>query len=447
MRVAFESIREEYVTRNPKSREIYGAASRLLPGGVARTAVFFPPYPFYSQRGHGSRILDVDGNERIDYCFNYSALILGHSHEGVRKAILDQLERGTCLGAPTELEAKLAERIVERLPSIDQVRFTVSGTEAVMNALRLLRAYTGRKKIIKFEGAYHGTYDSVWTAVSQLGTLGPRTRSATTAECEGIPHGSVEDTIVAPFNNTVALERTVKEYRDELAGILVEPVLADAGCFTPRKEFLERARELARETGALLLFDEITTGFRLSPGGAQQFYGVMPDVTTFGKVVGGGFAIGGVAASAEMMKLFEIPHLGKPRIPLSGTFNGHPIALAAGLAVLGELKPETYDALNRHGQQLRESLSQLTAEYQMPAQITGVGSLFHIFFTEQKDLDYQSASEADSDLLHYFDLGLLNEGVYLPHLHWANVSAATTDEDVANTRLSIERALDKLKQG
>jgi len=419
------------VKQNPTSQQIFTKAQEVLPGGSTRTVLFYHPYPFYASRGKGSRIWDVDDNERTDFCFNYSVLLLGHDHPSVRNAIQTQLGNGTSLGAPTELEVKLAERILQRFTSADRVRFVSTGTEAVMNAVRLARAHTKKDLIVKFEGAFHGTYDDVWISVNPgLAAAGSEDQPTSVPECAGLPRSVLDNCMVLPFNNSQAFENAIRKRGNDMAAVLVEPVLGVAGAVPTKADFLRTVRELTAKRGIPLILDEIVTGFRLAPGGAQQLFNVKPDITTFGKVVGGGLPIGGVASTDEIMKPYEMPEGRKPEIPLSGTFNAHPLSMAAGLAVLDELKPDAYDKLNLLGQRVRSGLKKSLADHRVSAQVTGVGSLFHVLFTKQDVFDYRSAATGDKKLLHLFDLALLNRGIYLPHLHWGNVSLATSQDDV-----------------
>lgn len=425
------TIVEKYIEQNHASREIYSRAEKVLPSGSARTVLFYRPYPFYAVRGEGSRIWDADKNERIDFCFNYSVLILGHNHPSVKRAIETQLTCGTSLGAPTELEVQHAERILERLPSADKVRFLVSGTEAVMNAVRLTRRYTRKNMIVKFEGGFHGTYDDVWISVGpDPKSAGPENQPKSVPEFAGLPPTVLRNCLVLPFNNPHAFERAIRKHRRKIAGVIVEPVLGVAGCIPARREFLQVLREITGKNGIPLIFDEIVTGFRLARGGAQELFGVKPDITTFGKGVGGGLPIGGLAATDELMKIFEIPPDRKSEIPLSGTFNAHPLSLAAGIAVLDELKPSAYEKLNTLGERAISGLRKTFMDHQIPVQVTGAGSLFHTLFTKKEVVDYRTAATADKKLLHLFDVALLNRGFYLPHLHWGNVSLATSSNDV-----------------
>lgn len=429
---------EEYLRQNPSSRVLYDRARGLLPGGSTRNVLYYPPFPLYMAAGKGSRIFDVDGNERIDFNFNNTTLILGHNHPRVLEAVREQLGRGTVLGAPSEVELKLAEELLGRLKEADLIRFTPSGTEANMQAIMLARCYTGKMRIAKFEGAYHGSWDTVDISVSPpLSLAGPDSEPRPVPQHDGIPRGVLENTIILPYNDPEASEALIKRHRDDLAAVIVEPVQRD---IPPKPGFLQSIRELTERLGILLIFDEVIS-FRLSPGGAQRLYGVVPDITTLGKIIGGGFPVGAYASTEDVMEPLniprsEFPELKPSRLGYSGTFNAHPIAMAAGLAVMRELTPPTYKMLEGLGDAMREGLRRILEEEGIAAHVDGVGSLFNITWTGEKVVDYRTASSGDRALERIFSLDLMNRGVYL-RAH-PNVSTATTEKD-------IERALEAMR--
>lgn len=439
------SITHEYIKQTSSSKEVYSRATKVLVTGNTRNAIFFRPYPSYAKRARGSHIWDVDGNERIDFCFNFSVLILGHNHPKVVDAAKRQLERGTVFGAPTEEEVKLAEELVRRLPSAEMVRFMPSGTEAGMHALRLARAYTGKDKIIKFEGEFHGTYDCVFISVNpQKEKSGSSLNPNSVPEVEGLPEDFVKKTIILPYNNLQALEDTVRAHKGDLAAVIVEPATCFSGYNPPNKGFLKGLREITRSYDVLLIFDEVVT-FRLAPGGGQELFGVVPDITQLGKAIGGGFPIGAVAASEEIMELYSIPEVGKPRLTQSGTFNAFPIAMATGLATLNELKPPVYESLNRRGQTLRNGLAEMLNDLNIDFQVTGTGSLFDIMFTSEKLVDYRSLANVRKEDRRRFELDLMNRGVYLPPGgHWCNISTATSNNDIKLALEAMEKSLKSL---
>ena len=422
----------------PKSKQLYDRAVKVMPGGNTRTVVFYPPYPAYAARGKGSHIWDVDGNERIDYCFNFSVLLLGHAHPKVMDAVKAQLENGSVLGAPTEAEVRLAEKVCEIVPAAERVRFVVTGTEATMNAIRVAKAYTKKPKIILFNGAYHGTSDPVVVEGSSYTS-------------EGIPQSVKEEVIMVPFNDAATFENTLKQYKNETAAVLVEPLQGSGGAIPPEKGFLETIREETEKHGVILIFDEVQTGFRLARGGGQELFKVIPDMVALGKGMTGGFPGGAVGGKREIMeKIYgfpdvSIPPASKPRVPLSGTFNAHPISMAAGLAHLNELKPEVYNHLNRMGQSMRDGFSKICRDLGIACQVTGLGSFFQMHFTKTPIRRHEDTKYADKRLLWYLDICLLNKGIYFAPCHTSYVSAVTTEKDVQTTLDAIQQVLTNAK--
>jgi len=371
--------------------------------------------PVYLAAGRGSRVWDVNGNERIDFNFNNTTLILGHNHPSVIEAVQTQLEKGTVLGAPTEAELALAEELVNRLDGADKVRFTPSGTEANIQAVRLARSYTGREKIAKCEGAYHGSWDAVDISVApSLDKAGPKKAPHSIRQHEGIPGGVLENTLVIPYNDAKAAEDLVRKHNNELAAVVVEPVQRD---MPPKPGFLEAVREVTERYGILLIFDEVIS-FRLSPGGAQKLYGVTPDITTMGKIIGGGFPVGAYASADEVMKPLTIPETSFPdlkaaRLGFSGTFNAHPVTMTAGLAVMKELRPPVYQQMDTLGQRMRSGLRSILDEAGVTTYVGGVGSFFQVVWTRDEVTDYRTAATGDRALSRYFSLDLMNRGIYL----------------------------------
>lgn len=438
-------IEEDFIKSNLYSNRMYRRACKVMVDGITRNISFYRPFPVYIKKGKGSHIWDWDGNERIDYCFNHSSLILGHNHPKVLEAVKQQLEYGTVFGGPTEVEVKLAEKIVERLPSTEMIRFTPSGTEAVHQALRLARSYKGREKIVKFEGAYHGSWDAV-----DISNFPQRSKTGSTLclnsipHNEGVPDGVLENTLITPYNNAKAVEEIVKKHKFELAAFIIEPVQRG---IIPKNDFLKEIREITEKHDILLVFDEVRT-FRLSRGGAQEMYKITPDITVLGKSIGGGFPIGAYGASKEIMKAFShskacFPHLNRPRLAFSGSFNGHPISMAAGLATLEELKIQTYKYMNKLGQDLRTALTKKLNDLNIIAQVGGVGSLVKVFWTREDVVDYESSINGDPRISEYFSIDLLNRGIYMRGT--PNVSAATTSKDIKITLQAIEQSLISLK--
>lgn len=423
-----------------------------MPGGNTRGVVFFKPYPAYAKRAEGSRIWDVDGNERIDYCFNYGPLILGHKHPKIIEAVMEQLDRGILFGAPTETEVKLAEKIVEQVPCADKVRLVVTGTEAIMNALRISRAYTGRKKIGKFEGGFHGTGELWISTHPPLNLAGKEKSPNSIPASEGMPEEEVKEVIVMPYNNEEVVSQTIKKNRDALAAIIVEPILGVGGAVPAKKSFLKMLREETERYGIVLIFDEVMTGFRLAPGGGQEYFGIKPDLCILGKIIGGGFPIGAFAGNKDMMDLCafpecSFPELIKPPVPSSGTFNAFPITMTVGLAQLNELNNDTYTHINNMGDLLRSSLIELMDDMNIKGIVTGEGSFFHVHFTDIEEIiDYRSSAKSDTNILRYFDMDQLNRGIYLAPAHVCFISAATTKDDIKQTLQSMEESLRSIKK-
>ena len=421
-------ILEDYRAHNPGSLRSWEEASRVLPSGNTRSALFWQPFPLCLRRGKGSRNWDVDGNERIDFNFNNTTLILGHNHPKVVEAAKAQWEKGTVLGAPTETEPKLAEEITSRLGGADRVRFTPSGTEANMQAVRVARAYSRKPLLAKCLGAYHGSWDAV----------------PLTPDSVGIPQDVKDCTVYFPYNDAEAAEETIKKHRDKLAAVIVEPTMRD---MTPKPGFLQTVREAAEDNDILLIFDEVIS-FRLSHGGAQALYGVTPDMTTMGKIIGGGFPVGAYAATEEVMSPLsipgvELPETASPTLSFSGTFNAHPLAMAAGLTVMKEMKPGVYEKMAKMGDEMRNGLRDVLAGEGVEAHVGGVGSLFSVAWTDREVMDHETSRTADRALFNVFNLGMMNRGVFI--LGHPNVSAVQTEEDLRKALMAAEETVAEMK--
>ena len=437
-------IIDEYVRQNPGSKEAYEGARRFLPSGNTRTVLYWPPFPLCMRAGRGTRLWDVDGNERIDFNFNNTTLIMGHNHPRVIEAAEEQLARGTVLGAPTETEPLLAEELVRRLKSAERVRFTPSGTEANMQAIRTARAYTGKDLVAKCEGAYHGSWDAIDISVTPpLDQAGPRETPNSVRQQAGIPEGVLRNTLTLPFNDADAAVALIEKHRDELAAVIVEPVQRD---LPPEPGFLEALREATERHGIVLIFDEVIA-FRVGYRGAQGRLGITPDITTLGKIIGGGFPVGAYASTEEFMEPLAIPEAKfpdyrGPRLGFSGTFNAHPVTMAAGLAVLKELRPPVYDEMDRTGERMRDGLRKILEEAGINAFVGGMASFFHVVWTTEKVRDYRSAATGDRTISRYFTIDLMNRGVFL--LGHPNVSAVTTNEEVLIALDTMTQSLEGL---
>ena len=406
----------EYIRRNPGSMELAERAAAVLPGGTTRTTTFFAPFPPVLVAGEGSEVVDVDGNRRVDYLNNYTSLILGHAHPDVLAAAMSVAGRGTAFSSPTEHEVRLAEVLTERVASVDQVRFTNSGTEATMAALRLARAFTGRPRVARFEGSYHGTHD--YTATPGAGIPDP-----------------VDDLVVTlPFNDAPGCEERLAEVADSLAAVIIEPVLGAGGVVAAELDFLVYLREATLRYGALLIFDEIIS-YRLSTGGAQAIYGVDPDLTTFGKIIGGGFPIGGFGGRRDVMALL---HPIRGTIRWGGTFNGNPVSASAGIETLDALTPEVLSELNENGRQLTERLNKVFEASGLPARVTGAGSLFNIHATDEEITDNRPVACAETELAELLHLGLMNRGYFLAPRGMGCLSTAMTTGDLDGLVAAVE---------
>jgi len=420
-----------------KSEELFEKAKRLIPGGVNSPVRAFQPYPFFTERAKGSRIFDVDGNEYIDYCLAYGPLILGHAHPKVIEAVGLQLEKGSLYGTPTEQEVELAELICSVVPSAEMVRLVSTGGEATMSAIRAARGYTGKKKIIKFEGCYHGAHDYVLVkAGSGATTFGMPTSL-------GIPEETTRNTIVVPFNDAEKFEEAVKKNKDDLAAVIVEPVIGNIGLVLPKEGFLETLRELTEDYGIVLIFDEVITGFRLALGGAQEYYGVAPDMTTLGKVLGGGFPIAAFAGKEEIMKM--IAPSGK--VYQAGTYSGNPISVIAGLATLKFLRASGkgfYAKMERNCKAIVTPLKKTIRECGLKVQVNHLASMFQLFFTGTPVYDYTTVKTADTATFMRYHAKLLEKGVFVPPSQFETcfLSAAHSAQDLDKT---IEAIMESLK--
>jgi glutamate-1-semialdehyde 2,1-aminomutase len=415
--------------KTTKSQEIFAAAQNLMPGGVSSPVRAFKSVggqPIVFDRVKGAYIWDVDGNQYIDYVGTWGPAICGHAHPEVIAALQVALEKGTSFGAPCALENVLAEMVINAVPSIEMVRFVNSGTEACMAVLRLMRAFTKRDKIIKFEGCYHGHADMFLVkAGSGVATLG-------LPDSPGVPKSTTRDTLTAPYNDLEAVKDLFERNRDEIAGVILEPVVGNAGFITPDAGFLEGLRELTHEYGALLVFDEVMTGFRIAYGGAQEKFGITPDLTTLGKIIGGGLPVGAYGGRRDIMSMVA------PAGPMyqAGTLSGNPLAMTAGIKTLELLqKPGTYDYLDKVTKKLADGLLQVAKETGHAVCGGQISGMFGMFFTLGPVHNYEDAKKSDTAKFGRFHRGMLERGIYLaPSQFEAGfTSFAHTDEDIEQT--------------
>jgi glutamate-1-semialdehyde 2,1-aminomutase len=423
-----------------RSKEAYKEAVRLLPGGVNSPVRAFRSVkmdPIFMARGKGSKIYDIDGNEYIDYVLSWGPLILGHANDRVVEALKKVAENGTSFGAPTLIENELAKLVIERVPSIEIVRMVNSGTEATMSALRLARGFTGRNKIMKFEGCYHGHGDSLLIkAGSGVATLG-------LPDSPGVPESVAQNTITVPYNDLESVKYAFERFGDDIAAVIVEPVAGNMGVVPPVPGFLQGLRDITNEYGALLIFDEVMTGFRVDYHCAQGYFGVTPDLTCLGKVIGGGLPVGAYGGRADIMERIA------PSGPIyqAGTLSGNPLAMTAGYETLIQLTPETYEQFRQKADRLEEGLRHAAQKYEIPHAITRAGSMIGFFFTNEEVVNYEKAKTSDLEMFAAYYREMANQGVFLPPSQFEGMFLSTehTDDDIEKTIEAAEKAFAKLR--
>lgn len=421
-----------------KSKRLFSRAKDLIPGGVNSPVRFYEPYPFFASKANGSKIFDVDKNAYIDYCMGYGALILGHNYKPVMNSVKSQLSKGSLFCIPTEGEVELAELIGRCVPCAEMVRLVNTGTEATMHAIRLARAYTKQKKIIKFEGCYHGAHDYV------LVKAGSGAAHQGIPISEGMVDGIAENTLVVPYNDPSALESAIEN--NGVAAVIIEPVIANMGLILPEKGFLNDVRKITQQNNVLLIFDEVVTGFRLALGGAQEYYNVMPDIATFAKALANGFPIAAIAGRKEVME-----HLTPTgRVYQASTFAGNPISVAASIATLKILlnnKNSLYSKISGMCDGIVKGIKDTLRSLKFEATVNSLGSMFQIFFTDATVRDYDSAKRSDTKLFKKLFDHLLEEGVFVPPSQFETcfVSYSHNNDDVKKAIESFEGALKKVK--
>jgi len=422
-----------------RSRQLFSRAIRILPGGVDSPVRAFKAVggsPLFIRRASGARIQDVDGNTFIDYVMSWGPLIHGHAPRGLVKALAAVARNGTSFGAPSPLEIELGARVMKLMPSIERVRFVNSGTEATMSAIRVARAATGRERIVKFEGCYHGHADPFLVKAGS----GALTFGAPTSP--GVTRAAVADTLVAAYNDAASVERLFNTHRGQIAAVIVEPIAGNMGVVPPADGFLRALRAACTAGDALLIFDEVISGFRAAPGGAQQLAGVTPDLTCLGKIIGGGLPVGAYGGRADLMELVS------PAGPVyqAGTLSGNPLAMTAGLWSLGQLRPATYTYLSKLGTRLAAGLAAATREARVALQVNVIGSVLTPFFTDRPVRDYQSATGASTELYARFFRAMLERGVYPPPSQFEAwfLSTAHTLKDVDKTIAAARAAMKEI---
>ena len=422
------------------SHSAFARAKQLMPGGVNSPARAFGGVggePIFIESGEGAYLYDIDGNRYIDYIGSWGPMILGHAHPAVTQAVEAAARRGTSFGAPTQAESELAELIIEAVPSIEKVRLVSSGTEATMSAIRLARGFTGRDVIIKFAGNYHGHVDSLLVAAgSSAATLG-------VPNSPGVTAGTTKDTMVLDYNDTAGLERTFAEQGNRIAGVILEPVVGNMGLVTPTGFFLQALQNLTKQHGALLIFDEVMTGFRVAYGGAQSLFGIRPDLTTLGKIVGGGLPVGAYGGRAEIMNHV----LPEGQVFQAGTLSGNPLATAAGIATLKLLRDQSpYARLEQLSDRLARGLDAAATAANIPHSLARVGSMLTLFFNPEPVRDWPSASRCDTQRFASYFWGLAHRGVYVPCSQYEAlfVSAAHTEADIDHTIAAAGEVLHRI---
>jgi glutamate-1-semialdehyde 2,1-aminomutase len=440
---AVSSEEEIYRLRTTASARFFTEACKYLPGGDSRSTLFYRPYPAVLDRGAGCLLWDIDGNQLVDFTGNHSSLVHGYGHPAIIQAVQDQLQKGSIFPGSTEPQLRLAKLLCERISSVDQVRFTNSGTESAMNAIRAARAFTGRARIAKVEGGYHGTMDEVMVSVQPTAAkAGTRARPRATPSTQGLAGDATAGVVVLPFNDIEHASSILETVGKQLAAVIVEPVLGSAGMIPAERDYLEMLREVTRRLGIVLIFDEVVS-FRVASGGAQEYFHVTPDLTCLGKLIGGGFPLGGFGGRADIMALFD-PSRGRPAIPHPGSHNANPVGMVAGAVTLELLTPEAIEGINSRGAAVRSDLTAAFAEAGVPAQITGLGSLFAIHLTEQPVRSYRDTLTADASLSLQIFLGLFNQGIQIDPRGVGNISTAIGQDEIALFGVAVREVLARL---
>ena len=434
----FESVKKIYADARPNSRRLHTEACKYMPGGDTRTATFFLPFPNFIKYGDGAYMYDEDGFKLLDFQNNYTSLIHGHAHPETVEAVREQIAKGSAYTAPFEKQIELSAILTQRFPSVDMIRYTNSGTEANMHALRIARAYTGKAKIIKTEGGNHGTTDvfeaSVDPNIKKAGTLD---QIKVIPESRGVSENALKDVLVVPFNDIERTRKMIEEHHRETACIIIEPIMGSAGQITPDLEYLKFLREITEQYHIVLIFDEVVTG-RLSLGGAQKFYGVTPDLTTMGKIIGGGTPVGAFGGKQEIMQMYD-PR--EKKMYHSGTFNGNAVTMAAGLATMKAYNQEAVDYVNGLGTLFKEGVLKIYDKLGLNMKISGAGSIYNILFTDKEVKNYRDVASAHEELNKVLYMSLLTKGVFDAERGMFCMSTAMTKEDIRFGLDTLETSL------
>ncbi|MEC3882662.1 glutamate-1-semialdehyde 2,1-aminomutase [Halobacillus sp. HZG1] len=423
-----------------RSKQAYTKAVELMPGGVNSPVRAFKSVqmdPIFMEKGAGSKLYDLDGNEYIDYVLSFGPLILGHADERVTEALTKATANGTSFGAPTEMENALASLVRERVPSIEMLRMVNSGTEATMSALRVARGYTGRDKILKFEGNYHGHGDSLLIkAGSGVATLG-------LPDSPGVPESIAQNTITVPYNDLESVRYVFEEFGDDLAAVIIEPVSGNMGVVPPNEGFLQELRTLTEDNGTVLIFDEVMTGFRVGYHSAQGHFGVTPDMTCLGKVIGGGLPVGAYGGKREIME--RVAPVGD--IYQAGTLSGNPLAMTAGYETISAMTEEAYASINKKVDRLIEGYEQAAEKHNIPLTVNRAGSMVGFFFTNEPVTNFETANQSDLEMFTRYFQGMIEEGVYLPPSQFEGLflSVKHTDDDIEKTIQAAEKVFSEIK--
>ena len=439
-----KKIEQTYIELHRKSEAFFKWGHKVFTGGMPRNMQYHKPFPIVIERGEGSKVFDLDGNQYVDFCNNFASLILGHAHPKVLEAVQKAISMGIVHSNPTPIQYEFAEQLCERIPSIEKIRFLNSGTEAGMWVIRLARAFTGKNKILKMEGGYHGLSDGVDISIHPpLGKAGSPSRPSSVPDDHGIPAAVVQDTIVAPFNDIVATQAILEKNLDDLAAVMAEPMLGSAGMIPPEQDYLSFLRDLTSKHNVLLIFDEVIT-LRLAFGGAQERFNIMPDLCMLGKIIGGGFPVGAFGGRQDIMALISPLNT---YVSHSGTFSANNATMAAGMTTMKELTHDLYEHLETKGNYLREKSNEIFKDLGIKGQVVGIGSCFDIHFRGENIKNYRDVAMAKDNILipALLNLELLNRGIYLTRKASGYISVVNTEEEIDSYLNALYESLQDMR--